>query len=261
VYDKGLELLASLLEPIKEESLEVKFLDLLRQIPIEKSLISIMVFSPNKSRRTFANSLFKKVVYCFEPIGRYKILYSILSQPRQHSGFQGIVVGLYKDLVFDNPVYQGANLHRVVRAMISISLPAEACSDILEKNDLIFAVLNFFRFILIRDPKSNNTTRIWDILIVITENFLSPLHKALDVTRAHFKLELCKIKEMKMSNKKSGKNSKDAKIQMKVIEKNSLVPLPEMTLEQEHQVIILALQNFDLIESVLVRLKEIIDEQ
>jgi len=253
-------LLASLLEPIKEESLEAKFLDLLRQMPIEKSLISIMVFSPNKSRRTLANDLFKSLLYCFEPVGRYKILYSVLSQPRQHSGVQGVVVGLYKDLLFSNPIFQGANLHRIVRAMISISLPAEASSDVLDKNDLLFAILNFFRFILLRDPKSTNATRIWDILIVITENFLKPLHKALDVTRTHFKLELCKIKDMKINNKKSGKN-KESKMQMNVIEKNSLVPIPEMTLAQEHQIILLALQNFDLIESVLVRLKEIIEEQ
>ena len=46
-----------------------------------------------------------------------------------------------------------------------------------------------------------------------------------------------------------------------VIEKNSQVALPEITIEQEHNVILLALQNFDLLESVLSRLKEIIDEQ
>ncbi|OTF77745.1 hypothetical protein BLA29_001074, partial [Euroglyphus maynei] len=42
VYEKGLHLLAAMLAPIKEESLEANFLDLLRQYPIEKSLTSIM---------------------------------------------------------------------------------------------------------------------------------------------------------------------------------------------------------------------------
>ncbi|KAI2803752.1 hypothetical protein RDWZM_001896 [Blomia tropicalis] len=261
IYDKGLELLKSLLDHIKVESLEVNFLDLLRQMPIEKSLISIMVFSPNKASRALALSLFRNLVYCFEPIGRYKILYSILSQPRQHSGFHGIIISMYKDLLTSNAIFQGTNLHRVVRSIINISLPCGANSDLLEKNDCIFGALNFFRYIFINDPRSVNKTRIWDILPVISETFLTPLAKALDLSRTHYKVELTKLKALKLNKMHQMANKKDNVVELTVLENKEHLKLPELTIEQEHNVIILALQNFELLESVLARLKEIAVEQ
>ena len=308
VYDKGVELLERLLAPFDEGQLEVKFLDLLRAMPIEKSLISIMIFSPSKSRRSAALKLFQRLLWSLEHIARYKVLYSILSQPRQHAGFQGLAIGLYKDYMFESAVYQGTNLHRVVRSVIGICLPEEVSSDLLEKNDLIFAALNFFRYVAIRDPRPVNATRLWDILVVIRESFLAPLQKAVELSRAHYKLELVKLKELKEITAKAtaavaatgggggaggggGKNrnnkalqtvlkqmaekslqasSLQAKLAVKVLNegggkgKGSTVPsqaqLPEMSIEQEHSVIILALQNFDLLESLLARLKELVEQ-
>lgn len=266
VYDKGLELLTALLEHIKEGSLEVKFLDLLRKIPVDKSLLSIMVFSRQKFRRRLALELFKNLVHCFEHLGRYKILYSILSRPRQHAGFQAIVISMYKDLLFSNSVYQGANLHRLIRSLINISLPYDVYSDLLDKNDLIFASINFFRYTYIRDQKLQNSTRIWDIQQLIKDSFIKPLYEALEISRAHYKLELCKLKEIKMNMNKKGdkrdkKSKKEPKVELTVLEGNGKTQVPTMSIEQEHSQIILALQNFDLLESVLARLKEVMEEQ
>lgn len=276
VYEKGLYLLAAMLAPIKEESLEANFLDLLRQHPIEKSLTSIMVFALDKHSRTTALFLFKQLVNCFEPLGRYKILYPILSQPRQHAGFQSVAIQMYKDFVFENQVYQGNNLHRMIRSVISVALPQDANSDLLERNDLIFGLLNFLRYIMIRDPRHQNHTRFWDIIIVIQENFLKPLQEALELSRISCKLELCKLKEMKLkmnkndqqqptgkgNKKKKGQNqSSSADTSVVIYPNEKPIKLPEMTIEQEHKQIMLALQNFDLIESIHTRLKEIIDEQ
>ncbi|XP_046914990.2 uncharacterized protein LOC124495620 [Dermatophagoides farinae] len=278
VYEKGLHLLAAMLAHIKEESLEANFLDLLRQHPIEKSLTSIMVFALDKHSRTTALLLFKQLVNCFEPSGRYKILYSILSQSRQHAGFQGVAIQMYKDFVFEHQVYQGSNLHRMIRSVIAVALPQDANSDLLERNDLIFGLLNFLRYIMIRDTRHQNHTRIWDVAIVIQENFLKPLQEALELSRISCKLELCKLKDMKLkmnkndhqqqlvgkgNKKKKGQNHHSSKIDQSVVIYPNEKPIqwPEMTIEQEHKQIMFALQNFDLIESIHTRLKEIIDEQ
>ena len=143
-------------------------------------------------------------------------------------------------------------------------MPDDFSSDLLDKNDLIFAALNFFRYVIISDPKEKNATRFWDILVVITENFLNPLHKAVELSRAHYKLELVKLKEIIVSKKmckgQQQRKTKDKSVvSLKVLNDNG--PMPEMTMEQEHNVIILALQNFDVLESVISRIKELIDLQ
>lgn len=272
VYDKGLALLASLLDPIKPASLEEKFFELLRQAPVDKSLISVMIYSSVKSSQEQALALFRKLIDCFEPKGRFKLIYSILSQPNQHAGVQGMVICLYKDLLFTDPIFQGINLLRTIRSIINIAVLHESNSDLLEKNDLLFSTLNFFRFVLIRDRKTSNETQIWDHVTYIRENFLDPLHKAIELCTAHYKLELCKLKEIKVSkkgvNKSRSKNKKSNKHEQTngnpVIEfqvGGQSLPMPELSVEQEHQAILLALQNFDLLESLLVRVVELIDEQ
>lgn len=259
VYDKGLELLSALLVPIKEGTLEVKFLDLLRQMPIDKSLISIMIFAECKSHRIQALKLYKSIVLCLEPVGRYKMLYSVLSQPRQHSGLQAEALGMYKDNLLKSPIFQGTNLHRVVRSIISICLPESFSSDLLDKNDLIFAVISFFRYCIISDPKAKNASRFWDILPVVMETFLNPLHKAVELSRAHYKLELIKLKDMIIKKSAKERKAKEKCISLSVLENNVAKPMPEMTMEQEHNVTILALQNMDLLDSVICRLNELID--
>ncbi|OTF81011.1 hypothetical protein BLA29_006230 [Euroglyphus maynei] len=233
-----------------------------------------MVFALDKHSRTTALFLFKQLVNCFEPTGRYKILYPILSQPRQHAGFQGVAIQMYKDFVFEHQVYQGSNLLRMIRSVISVALPKDANTDLLERNDIIFGLLNFLRYIMIRDPRHQNHTCIWDIATVIQENFLKPLQEALELSRISYKFELCKLKEMKLKMNKNdqqqgkGNKKKKGQNQSSQIDKSVVIypnekPMqwPEMTIEQEHKEIMLALQNFELIESLHSRLKEIIDEQ
>lgn len=254
IYEKGLILAETLLSQINDCELEANFLDLIRQIPIEKSLINIMIYSSVESHRKRALNIFKKLVASFDSNGRYRILFSILSQPKQHSGLQGLVIGLFKDYMFTNQVFLGTHLQRMIKSAINSSLPDGVASDLLEQNDTIFATLNLIRFICLRDDKSKNESKIWDIVSLINENLLKPLHKAIDLSRAHYKLELCKLKEQRNEDNKNSAN-----FEVRIAgNKNGL--LPNLPTDHKHRIILLALQNFDLIESVLVRVEEIINE-
>ncbi|XP_054156439.1 glomulin-like [Oppia nitens] len=260
IYEKGLLLAQQLLSQINDRQLEANFLDLIRAIPIEKSLVQIMVYSAIESHRKRALTIFRRLVVAFDNSGRYKILLSLLSQPQQHSGLQGLVISIYKDFMFTSDLFLGQHLHRMLKSAIKSSLPEQVASDLLEQNDTIFATLNLIRYICLKDSRSTNETKLWDLMPYIGDNLLKPLHKALDLSRAHYKLELCKLKEQKTSGSvdKSGKNSVNFEVKIGGARNGGV--LPNIPIEQKHQIVLLALQNFDLIESILVRVEEIINE-
>lgn len=257
IYEKGLQLAEHLLSQINDCQLEAHFLDLIRTVPIEKSLIQIMIYSSVESHRKKALNIFRKLVVSFDSSGRYRILLSILSQPQQHSGLQGLIIGIYKDFMFTSDIFLGSHLHRLIKSAISSSLPEGVASDLLEQNDTIFATLNLIRFVCLKDTKTKNETKVWDIIIYIREKLLKPLHKALDLSRAHYKLELCKLNEERVEKQNKDKDSVKFDVR---IAGNSNGMLPNIPLEQKHKILLLALQNFDLIESVLVRVEEIVNE-
>lgn len=255
IYEKGLQLVEHLLSQINDSQLEAHFLDLIRTIPIEKSLIKIMIYSDVESHRKRALNIFRKLVVSFDSSGRYRILLSILSQPQQHSGLQGLIIGIYKDFMFTSDIFLGTHLHRMIKSAINSSLPEGVASDLLEQNDTLFATLNIIRFVCLKDEKTRNQTKIWDIMTHIRDNLLKPLHKALDLSRAHYKLELCKLKEQKTGNH----NNKSVNVEVRIAGNGNGL-LPNIPLEQKHKIVLLALQNFDLIESVLVRVEEIVNQ-
>uniref|UniRef100_A0A834RBC7 Glomulin n=1 Tax=Sarcoptes scabiei TaxID=52283 RepID=A0A834RBC7_SARSC len=270
--EKGLDLLHILLQRIEKNSIEPSFIDLLKQHPIDKSLISIMVFSSYVNSRVTALNLFKELVLCFEHLGRYKILYSILSSHRIHAGFQGVAISLYKNFVFDHPIYQGANLHRLIRAIIGILQieinPDDNEINLLEKNDLVFGTINFLRYIMIRDKRSTNSTRIWDIAAVIRENFIKPVQATINMRRLFYKFEMHNLPESKSSDSIASatslnltKHSQYRKFR-NLLKTNDSESLLMNNVEKEDYLKEMGTikQNFDLIESILTRLIEIMDE-
>ncbi|CAG2111431.1 unnamed protein product [Medioppia subpectinata] len=247
IYEKGLYLAQQLLSQINDCELEAHFLDLIRSIPIEKSLINIMVYSSVESHRKRALNIFRRLIVSFDSSGRYKILLSILSQPQQHSGLQGLVIGIYKDFMFTSELFLGHQLQRMMKLAIKSSLPEGVATDLLEQNDTIFATLNIVRYVCIKDNKTKNETKLWDIMPFVKDQLLRPLHKALDLSRAHYKLELCKLKEQKTGGSSSARKKSGPKVEVRIGgQKNGQIP--NLPVDHKHKIVLLALQNFDLIE-------------
>lgn len=280
VYDKGLELFENLLLNVPKQTMETRFLDLIRVYPIDKALVSIMVYSNSPDSRNRALCLFRHLVIALESYGRYKFLYQLLSQPKQHTGFQAIVVQTFKDLLFYEETFQQANLQKMLRNIICVALPDDQNTDILANNDLIFATLNLIIYILKGDPKVENTTQMWDYLDGVTDTFLKPLQRILNLNLDTYKHRLSMLKDLKSaaaaSTKKKGGKKGNAKaatatattppttfegIEMKLMlgnNPNALSPPPEMTVEQEHDVILMAIQNMDMLQFLIEQVDGII---
>uniref|UniRef100_A0A8B9IIY5 Glomulin, FKBP associated protein n=1 Tax=Anser cygnoides TaxID=8845 RepID=A0A8B9IIY5_ANSCY len=114
----------------------------------------------------------------------------------------------------------------------------------------IMASLNLLRYLVIKDCESDNQTGVWTTLAKIEKNFLKPLHVGLNMSKAHYEAEI----KNKRENRREANNSNTV-YSLTVSEEK----MPAMTTEMQLQVLHSALFTFDLIESVLARVEELIE--
>lgn len=261
-HEKGLVLAEKLISLIDKNSLSPSFCDLLSKYPIEKSLIKIMRFSSIKQNREHAMYVFKAFINRFTAFGRYQLIYRSLAEPNQNAGVRALSLGLYKGMINEDatcPAYIGKNLHRFLRKAIDVCLPDGAESDLLEQHDTIMGTLNLIRFLCLKDARATNASGVWDMSEAIHKEFLTPLRKAVDLSRAHFLLELKKVETEKKSQppqKKSLQQKMDIKILNNQPNEQELAALPA---DHEQQVIKIGLVKLDMVESILVRVNEIME--
>ncbi|XP_013909101.1 PREDICTED: glomulin isoform X2 [Thamnophis sirtalis] len=133
-----------------------------------------------------------------------------------------------------------------------LSLPEGAETDLLQHSDRIMASLNLLRYLFIKDKEDDNKTCVWTELYKIESNFLKPLHTGLNMSRAHYEAEIKRKKE----NKKEPHSSKQPLTQLITKAKMSGI-----TKDMELQALHSALFTFDLMESVLARVEELIENK
>uniref|UniRef100_I3NB80 Glomulin, FKBP associated protein n=2 Tax=Marmotini TaxID=337730 RepID=I3NB80_ICTTR len=114
----------------------------------------------------------------------------------------------------------------------------------------IMASLNLLRYLVIKDNENNSQTGLWTELGKIENNFLKPLHTGLNMSKAHYEAEIKNSQE----NSQAVQKSKDLCSVTVGGEEIPNMP-PEMQLKVLHS----ALFTFDLIESVLARVEELIE--
>uniref|UniRef100_A0A8C0MNH5 Glomulin, FKBP associated protein n=1 Tax=Canis lupus familiaris TaxID=9615 RepID=A0A8C0MNH5_CANLF len=129
-------------------------------------------------------------------------------------------------------------------------LPEGAETDLLQNSDRIMASLNLLRYLVIKDNEKDNQTGLWTELAKIENNFLKPLHTGLNMSKAHYEAEIKNSQE----NSQEVQKSKDLCSVTVGGEEIPNMP-PEMQLKVLHS----ALFTFDLIESVLARVEELIE--
>ncbi|KAF6108919.1 glomulin, FKBP associated protein [Phyllostomus discolor] len=114
----------------------------------------------------------------------------------------------------------------------------------------IMASLNLLRYLVIKDNENDNQTGLWTELGKIENNYLKPLHTGLNMSKAHYEAEIKNSQE----NSQEFQNSKGFCSVTVGGEEIPNMP-PEMQLKVLHS----ALYTFDLIESVLARVEELIE--
>uniref|UniRef100_A0A8C6YW07 Glomulin, FKBP associated protein n=1 Tax=Nothoprocta perdicaria TaxID=30464 RepID=A0A8C6YW07_NOTPE len=149
-------------------------------------------------------------------------------------------------LVGDNNWFTG---HHLVSLLdLVLLLPDGAETDLLQNSDRIMASLNLLRYLMIKDGEYDNQTGVWTMLAKIEQNFLKPLRVGLNMSKAHYEAEI--------KNKKENRRGCSNTVCSVTV---SGEKLPAMTTEMQLQVLRSALFTFDLIESVLARVEELIE--
>ncbi|KAK7945329.1 hypothetical protein WMY93_001057 [Mugilogobius chulae] len=155
--------------------------------------------------------------------------------------------GHYNKVGGSNPWFEGLHLLPLLRSVLR--LPDGPETDLLQYMDRIMESLNLLRYLVIRDKVTENQTGIWTEMYKIEDTFLKPLRVGINMSRAHYERELLITKEDKKSK------AKESSISVSVGEEQ----LPNMTSDTHIQALHSALHTFDMIESVLVRIEELIE--
>ncbi|MBN3298578.1 GLMN protein, partial [Amia calva] len=251
---KGMELYEKSLVRTENNSLPVDLLDLKFFLTVPQNLVKVMTLCPIQHLRTKALAVFQLSIDKFDTEAKYKFFRCLL-RTSHHAGVEGYIIKNIKNQIDyalqpgnSNVWFSGAQMLTLLRCILT--LPEGPETDLLQNLDRIMESLNLLRFLLIRDKECDNQTGVWTELYKIEENYLKPLHTGLNMSRAHYEAELKSTKE----NKKL-KGSAESKCTVTVGNET----LPNMTPEMQLQVLHSALFTFDLIESVLARIEEIIE--
>jgi hypothetical protein len=188
---------------------------------------------------------------------RYKI-YEMVINTCPHAGVIGYTIQLLKDQVdfvlknkSEDQNFLGASLYNLLKIVAVVE--EGATQDILQISDRVIALLNFLRYLLLRDPPNENVTKIWDFISTIEKHFIDPLRLALDLSKGHYQLDLQDLKDGRLKSK--GDNNVDLGLTV------GGMTMPHVPLSQQIQIVESAINTFDMIDSILCRINEIIDMQ
>ncbi|XP_067997353.1 glomulin [Melanerpes formicivorus] len=254
MLSKGLDLFESCLLRMEDSSLLHQYLELRDFINVPQDLVKVMTLCPMEHMRKKSLNILQLFIDKFDAKGKHT-LFRCLLKTSNHAGVEGYIIKNIKDQIHlslteecDNIWFTGHHLISLLDLVLS--LPEGAETDLLQNSDRIMASLNLLRYLVIKDCESDNQTGIWTILAKVEENFLKPLHVGLNMSKAHYEAEIKNKKE----NRREAQSSNTICSLTVSGEK-----MPAMTTEMQLQVLGSALFTFDLIESVLARVEELIE--
>lgn len=248
---KGLTLLEGLLSRVPDSSLPTPFQESPRLRDTLQALVVVMTTSKVKELNQFAVVLLRLILNKFTSEGRFKMMLYLLNST-EHSGVLGYTVTMVKDEI-DAALRQGdaslspavlGDLYRTI-----FNLPGGATADVLENAERIMGALNLLRYLVLRDLPSANKTTIWSHEAQIQSGFCAELRTGINMTRAHYNLEINQVK--------SGAKGDAGEVEFTVDGEQTPDMSPQLRLDLCHK----ALHTLDMVESVLGRVGEVVEQQ
>ncbi|NXF14613.1 GLMN protein, partial [Rhodinocichla rosea] len=254
VLSKGLDLFESCLLRMEDNSLLHHYLELRGFINVPQDLVKIMTLCPMEHMRKKSLNILQLFIDKFDTEGKYT-LFRCLLKTSNHAGVEGYIIKNIKDQIHLALMKENDNIwftgHHLISLLdLVLSLPEGAETDLLQNSDRIMASLNLLRYLVIKDCESDNQTGAWTTLGKIEQNFLKPLRVGLNMSKAHYEAE---IKNKKENRKEAPSSNTVCSVTV------SGEKMPAMTTGMQLQVLHSALFTFDLIESVLARVEELIE--
>ncbi|XP_073932582.1 glomulin isoform X2 [Castor canadensis] len=252
VFSKGLELLENGLLRIEDNSLLYQYLEIKSFLTVPQGLVKVMTLCPIETLRKKGLAMLQLYINKLDSQGKYT-LFRCLLNTSNHSGVEAFIIQNIKNQIHlsfkktYNKWFTGPQLISLLDLVLF--LPEGAETDLLQNSDRIMASLNLLRYLVIKDNENDNQTGLWTELGKIESNFLKPLHTGLNMSKAHYEAEI----------KNSQENSQVQKSKDLCSVTVGGEEIPNMPPEMQLKVLHSALFTFDLIESVLARVEELIE--
>ncbi|KAL4234220.1 hypothetical protein ACF0H5_005873 [Mactra antiquata] len=226
------------------------------------AIFDIMIHSPDRELRQCCVKVFPSFIqyFCYE--ARYQISVKLFGT-LTHAGAYGFCVNLFKNQmeeILSNPemcsedaeFFIGLNLKRIF--LLICNLPEGPATDLVENSDRIIAVLNLMRYLILRDPPKKNLTGFWNFIKELETDFLKPLQVGIDMSKGHYALE---VEGIEKGNDSKATNEEEVEMSVSV----AGFKMPKMARGQKIAVMRQALNTLDLINSLVVRVNELLEQQ
>lgn len=252
---KGVSLFVSLLEHMPTLTLTAHLLEFAPMKQFLRNLLHVIVYCPPKDIRESAVKGLSSLLQKFELAGRYRLLH-ILLMSSTHAGVTGYVIQLLKNEIDQNlkseqpaMYFRGSQLEKLLALIFRLSEGVE--TDLLDQSECVMAGLNLLRYLVLRDKPSEDITGIWQQVPNLQRVYCEPLQTAINMSHAHYALDVERTAK--------GEDMADSALETSLSVGGHT--MPEMDHEQRVLVLTTALHTFDMMQSILSRVIEIIDMQ
>ncbi len=255
VVHKGLELLKHVLASVVKLSLSIHWMEMASLRSLVSALVRVMTMLQVKEFAQMALHLFKDLFKCFELSGHVRFLYFVL-KTETHPGVLGYLCNLIKDDI-GQITYTDKSCKHVLPQLKDLlkclfTLPEGEKTDLMEQSDRIMGALNLLRYALLSNHSNCNLGDIVrELLPMISSGYCEVIRKAIALSRAHYELDIQKAKDPEHSGAESGPEVAFS------VGGEAAGPL---TNQQQLEVLQVAVTRLDMMESVLARTQELVDD-
>lgn len=249
VIHKGLSMCDALLKNLKLRTWTVDFFECPSVVELIKCVVYVAASVKTDELRQVSHELLATLLKIFEARGRLNLLqYLLMIEP------PNTIIGYILSMV-RNEIDEA--LRRNDQDFLSSSLeifltfvfllPKAEQTDLLENNEKIKGTLILLEFLLSRDCPNENRTGVWNLIPNIEERYFQQLNTGLNLSRAHYELELKHLREAKHNQQKSCGALKDTQ---------SLITFDEQT-----HVLEMAIETFHMQQSLLGKVAIFLEHQ
>lgn len=253
LHFKALQLCSAVLALFGDLRIPFHSLDLAIHQHFCQQLVRVITQTASKRNCQLGGQLLRRYIFQFTDDGRLLLITNLLRSV-SHDGIQAYVAAMYKDMVATalrhtddkqlSPLFSGTRLRTILLNHIC-RLESGAETDLLKHSDTIITALNVVRYLAISD--TSNRTGFLDAVDQLRDDFLKPMRSALDLTVAHYRLELRRVEE--------GRDLDDVEVGVQLTTGEAMPPIDRPA---KLQLIRSAMNTFDLMESLLSRVEECI---
>uniref|UniRef100_A0A672ZXV3 Glomulin, FKBP associated protein b n=1 Tax=Sphaeramia orbicularis TaxID=375764 RepID=A0A672ZXV3_9TELE len=244
---KGLALYEKSLEGVQDNSLPVSLLEL-------RSFYSVP--QVKRHQREKGLQVFQLFINKLDAEAKHKFFRCML-KTSNHPGIEGYIVKNIRNEVESsmkpdngNKWFLGAEFVSLLG--LALCLPQGPETDLVHNMDKIMESLNLLRYLLLKEKELRSIADVWEELCRIKDEYLKMLRVCISISRGYYSAELKALREDQKIKAKA------ARLVQKITVKHENAS--DMSPEAQQQVLQSALVTFDLMESLIVRIEEITEE-